>query len=97
MSRRDPGAPRFRGDGTNNPPCSIDPTTQTPGRGERAKVINGRDPHANQVGVIERVTFDAGDLLVRLRFGDGTTSEYWEDEILRRTAKSNGELGSGRE
>ena len=50
------------------------------------KVLNGRDPKAGQVGVVQRVSFDAGDLLCTVTFSDGTTGEYWEDELLRPKA-----------
>ena len=58
-----------------------DPTSALPGRGDRVKVLNGLDPHAGQVGRVRRVLWDAGDLLVTVRFSDGTQSQYWENEL----------------
>ena len=61
-----------------------DPTASIPSKGMRMRVMNGRDPHAGQVGRVQRVTFDAGDLLCTLAFDDGTRGDYWLDELLMK-------------
>ena len=50
-------------------------------RGMRVKVLNGRDPHAGQVGTVRRVELDGGDLVCVVGFDDGRTGEYWADEV----------------
>jgi hypothetical protein len=42
-----------------------------------------RDPHAGESGTVRRVWNDAGDLLARLAFDDGTKGEYFTDELRR--------------
>ena len=63
-----------------------DPTSALLGRGQRVKVLNGQDARAGQSGVVQRVTVDAGELLVTVAFSDGTTGDYWEHELLRPKA-----------
>lgn len=63
-----------------------DPWSSLLGRGQRVKVLNGQDRHAGDTGVVCSVTFDAGELLVTVAFGDGTTGDFWEDELLRPKA-----------
>ncbi|MDA4105707.1 hypothetical protein [Mycolicibacterium holsaticum] len=60
-----------------------DPLSGLLGRGDRVKVLNGLDRYAGQTGKVRRVTFTAGELLIAVEFEDGSTGEYWEDELLR--------------
>lgn len=63
---------------------TADPTSALPARGERVKVLNGFDRYAGQVGRVQRVQLDAGELLLTVRFEDGRVSQYWDDEVMLR-------------
>lgn len=89
--------PRYRGDGTEQAPRPPDPSPWVPHDGARVKVLNGRDVRAGQIGTVRRTRLDGGDLLVTVQFDDGTTADYWDDELLQKPREPNGELGHGRE
>lgn len=81
-------------------PRGTDPTSALPTRGDRMQVLDGHDPHAGQVGVVRLVRLDGGELVARVRFHDGTTEDYWEDELAPRTPKGpnpSARLGEARE
>ncbi|AEV73131.1 hypothetical protein MycrhN_2546 [Mycolicibacterium rhodesiae NBB3] len=48
------------------------------------QVLDARDPHSGQTAIVQRVTFDAGELLLDVRFEDGGTGTYWADQVLMR-------------
>jgi hypothetical protein len=60
---------------------SARPEASMLGRGDLVRVLNPRDSHAGQTGTVRKVWLDAGDLVVRVAFADGTTCEYFDDEL----------------
>lgn len=67
-----------------HPMNPADPMAAIPSRGTRVQVLDARDPHSGQTGVVQRVTFDAGELLCTVAFDDGGTGMYWADQVLMR-------------
>ncbi|MFV9634847.1 hypothetical protein [Mycobacterium neumannii] len=71
---------RWRRDNSRAP----DPMSGIPGRGTRVQVFDGRDRHGGQIGIVQRVTFDAGELVLTVTFADGTADVYFADQVLMR-------------
>lgn len=63
---------------------ATNPTSGWPGRGERVQVLDARDPHGGQTGTVQRVVNDAGELVLTVRFDDGTTDIYFADQVHMR-------------
>jgi hypothetical protein len=63
---------------------AVDPIPGAPSRGSRVRVVNGSDTRADQIGTVRRTWLDAGELMARVQFDDGTTDEFWVHELLQR-------------
>lgn len=61
-----------------------DPWSSYPGKGTRVKILDARDPHGGQTGVVQRVVNDAGELVLTVAFDDGTTDIYFADQVHMR-------------
>lgn len=60
-----------------------DPWSSYAGRGDRVRIMV-RCAHAGQVGRVTRTELDGGELLLTVRFDDGSDAQFWEDEVLRK-------------
>jgi hypothetical protein len=48
------------------------------------RILDARDPHGGQTGVVRRIAFDAGELVLTVRFDDGATDIYFADQVSMR-------------
>lgn len=62
-----------------------EPLANLLGPGDRVLVREPRAPHGGETGTVERVRLEGGELIARVRFGDGSTETYLTEE-LHRTA-----------